>query len=108
MPCSDGGWSEREAEQERSREVHALRNQVNTMEPLLCSACRQLEEYGFNFDKNPALADWWANHKRKDEEREQREAREQIVKNTIKLLSKKSIDKLTKEDIAFLRKHKVI
>jgi hypothetical protein len=35
-------------------------------DPLLCSACRALERFGYDFDENPALSVWWANHKAED------------------------------------------
>ena len=33
---------------------------------LLCSACRTLERYGYDFDENPTLSQWWDRHKKED------------------------------------------
>ena len=38
-----------------------------TVNQLLCSACRTLERMGYDMDENPALSQWWENHKGKDD-----------------------------------------
>lgn len=39
-----------------------------TMKQLLCSACRALERLGYDMDENPALSQWWEQHKMDDAE----------------------------------------
>lgn len=57
MPCIDGRDVEDRA--------YALAN-IGKVEALLCSACRQLELTGYDFGLNPALDEWWYNHKVED------------------------------------------
>lgn len=60
MPCSDGNaWDEQCREAEKVR-----------IDALLCSACRVLKRLGYDFEENPALSAWWAEHQRKDAARE--------------------------------------
>jgi len=37
-----------------------------TMKQLLCSACRALARMNYDFDENPALSQWWDEHKKGD------------------------------------------
>lgn len=43
-------------------------NKEALLEVLLCSACRVLTRTGYDFDENPALSNWWAAHKKEDNE----------------------------------------
>lgn len=36
------------------------------IEALLCSACRELEKNNYVFASNPALDEWWYQHKKRD------------------------------------------
>lgn len=66
-PCSiDRSFqSYRDARQEDAEALHLTRV---TKTALLCSACRVLERLSYDFDENPALSQWWAQHKEEDGE----------------------------------------
>lgn len=103
MPCSDGGVPYGPTPSELAAMEFARR-----APGMLCSACRALEQFGFDFDLNPELSDWWAKHKREDEAREKREAKERLEKEQVVEIAKKPFNKLTAADKALLKKHKYI
>lgn len=39
---------------------------------LLCSACRALELFKFDFGLNPLLDEWWDKHKKEDKKKNER------------------------------------
>src|SRR5574343_702856 len=76
---------------------------------LLCSSCRKLEEFGFDFAQNHELDRFWDQHKKEDEKRRLAELREKekflleeirIKENMekLKLILEKDFSKLTKEE----------
>lgn len=79
------------------------------LEPLLCSACRVLDRLGYDFDENPALSEWWAEHKRKDDARIAREkaqaAREAQDRARCDELLSVPFKELAAEDIKLLKKY---
>lgn len=98
MPCSDGGPSREEIGRENFR-----------YEILLCSACSALENFNFNFALNPELDEWWDKHKKVDEARIARELKEKLEReHAVEIAKKKTINQLTKEEKALLRKHNLL
>lgn len=79
MPCND--WPQESAsEREYRKEIDKLRDQgvadkskLDQLVAMLCSTCRELEERGFDFAKNPVLDSWWHEHKLQDLKRKERE-----------------------------------
>jgi len=69
MPCQDPDYREIET----SIKIHEKNKENKTLESLLCSSCRVLERLNYDFDENPRLSEWWAKHKREDEERARKE-----------------------------------
>lgn len=71
MPCRDDWGNE--------NEIRIIREQGDArkkLEELLCSSSRVLERLGYDFSENPELDKWWHRHKKEDDARIQREARE--------------------------------
>lgn len=99
MPCTNDGMAEYIARQEAEKEKR------ESMDALLCSACRSLELAGFDFDTNPMLSRWWDKHKKEDARREAKEAKEAREVETCRELNKKPFGKLTDADKQLLRKH---
>lgn len=81
---------------------------TDNLEILLCSACRSLEERGFDFETNPALSIFWDKHKKKDQARLEIEAKEKLERAMCLDLCNKSPALLTREDKKLLRKYKLI
>lgn len=104
MPCSDSGQSAYYAAQE----AEALAKAMKKVEPLLCSACRTLERLGYDFDENPALSNWWAEHKAIDAAREKEEARLRLEAEEVKEIAKKPFNTLTVNDKNLLKKYKYL
>lgn len=76
---------------------------------LLCSACRALEASGFDFATNPELDRWWAAHKKEDELRQLKEARERQERlEALALAGTKLVADLTPRERDLLRKHHII
>ena len=102
MPCSDGGPSREQLEDERQRNREQSR-----LPGLLCSAARALERLGYDFDENPELSDWWAKHKKEDDARIAHEnaAKERKVwaDRIVKEALKKPISELTAEEKKLLK-----
>lgn len=69
----------------------------SVMRSVLCSVCRMLEEDGYDFDKNPALSEWWSTHKELDEikRRDERRADE---------LMDRPLRELSGDDVSFLER----
>jgi hypothetical protein len=97
MPCFDGG-------PDNNRELYANREEENKkLESLLCSACRALDKYEFDFDLNPRLSEWWARHKKEDEAKEKAELTKNLHRKMIKEISKKPVKDLTQDDLKLLK-----
>ena len=88
-----------------SFEIEAKKNREfrQMAEPLLCSACRALENLGFDFDLNPELSRWWDNHKKEDEARIQAEAKKKFREKRALQLVELPVLSLTDDDIKLLR-----
>ena len=72
MPCSDGGWGEAIAREERERDLAALKDNVNMLTDYLCTVltrCEQGREIVDLFGND--IADWWKFHKVADLKRVQ-------------------------------------
>ena len=88
MPCRDYGPTPQEAE--RDLRFH------QTMVRLACDRCRELEARGGTV---PDWAqEWWQGHRRRDDERQQREAQAQREAE----IRKRAVAKLTPEERAEL------
>ena len=84
MPCSDGGPSREQIEREQ--------RDHQTMTRLACDRCREIEARGGTV---PAWAqEWWQEHKRRDDDRQQRETQAQREAE----IRKRAISKLTPEE----------
>lgn len=112
MPCMV--YPTRE-EERQSHEAAARREREKgreEMEPLLCSACRALENADYDFGLNPALDQWWHKHKEDDRLREASERREaqrrQFRENAISAALAKPINKLTKTEINLLKQEGIL
>ena len=84
MPCSDGGPSYEQVEQEE--------RDLKTMTRLACDRCKEIEARGGNV---PAWAmEWWTRHKAKDRER----LKEDAVARRESKIRKTALAKLTKKE----------
>ena len=102
MPCSDDGYSH------QTEEMHD-RKTIKLLSSLLCSACRELESKNYDFDKNPALSEWWAEHKRADEARELATLRNKLRREQAMEIAKtKTIAQCGKTELALLKEFKLI
>lgn len=104
MPCT---YEETPAERAAARRTHdeqVAKRVRDELDPLLCSACRSLEGFNFNFDLNPALSVWWAKHKEIDEAREAKEAVKRWEDRIVKDALKKPFAKLSDEEKSLLKK----
>lgn len=101
MPCQDGGWPS--DSQTNSITIKSLRREINKTESMVCSACRSLEQLGFDFSTNPRLDEWWSKHKSEDLARQLEEAKEKLVKEEALVIAQKPFIELTAEDRAKLR-----
>ena len=91
-------------EQNQLSKLQKARKSMSKLESLLCSTCRVLEEQKFDFDKNPELSQWWANHKKVDEDRELKELAMKTRKEMAIFIAKtKQVADLTKEDKQLLK-----
>ncbi len=100
MPCSDGG-----VPYPPSKEELAERAFIKRGPGLLCSACRALDSFGYDFDLNPELSDWWAKHKAEDEERERKEQAKRLELERVNEVIKKPFKDLTADEKNLLNKH---
>ena len=76
------------------------------LESLLCSACRALRDYEYDFALNPRLDEWWTKHKAVDEKREAQEIKERLGRAEAKRIAEtKMIFEMTKEEMKLLRKY---
>lgn len=104
MPCRDYDYPSTVENPETKR-------QLAKVESLLCSACRTLEALAdchgveFDFDTNPALSKWWADHKAEDNARVVAEKRKRLEFEKTKLIADKPFKDLTEEDKRLLKKH---
>jgi hypothetical protein len=100
MPCSDGG-----VPYSPSKEELAERAFIKRAHGMLCSACRALESFGYDFDLNPELSDWWAKHKAEDEERQRKEQAKRLELERVNEVIKKPFKDLTADEKNLLKKH---
>lgn len=104
MPCYDARDSEC-----RDRTVTVenpeTKKKLTRAESLLCSACRALELHKFDFDLNPALSEWWADHKAADDARQVAEVKHRLEFARAKDVAEKPFKNLTTEDKKLLKKH---
>ena len=120
MPCrmDDMPRDYRSESASRSRQNETLKAKLVKLEPLealLCSAARVLERLEYDFDENPELSAWWAKHKKSDDRRKKKEAKERIAAEAeiwrlaqVEQLLAKSINDLTDDERAILREAKVL
>ena len=113
MPCSDGGPSYTRNEIETAREsTTRAKGRIDELEAMLCSACRVLTRFEYDFDENPALSVWWDKHKAQDAVKALKEKRELLRKalivQRIDELSDKKLSELNNADIQFLKEHKIL
>jgi hypothetical protein len=95
MPCRDGGPSPAQIENDDLRkEVKRLER----LEPLLCSACKSLENLGFDFGINPELDEWHHKHKEEDRKREEIQARVDFRRRLALEASKKPVNELSVDE----------
>lgn len=111
MPCNSGPTIEQQKEAEAKKK--AEKQKAEKLEVLLCSACNVLEREGYNFSENPALDEWWHEHKKEDLKRKALEVQEQARKlqeierakeeiERAKMLIKKHYRTLTDKERLFL------
>lgn len=112
MPCHYPQISEADkremAADERTRKVRA---ELNDMAAMLCSACRSLQSYGFDFATNPLLDRWWANHLEEDRRRKEQERWEEELRirtelrrqDAINLTRTKLLSEMTAKERALIR-----
>lgn len=97
MPCRSGDECDNSCHHEKEREL---------LESLLCSACRALRDYEYDFALNPRLDEWWAKHRAADEKREAQETKERLERAEAKRIAEtKMIVDMTKEEKKLLRKY---
>lgn len=105
MPCVTEEFPHERAARHAREEAEVRRSEREKFEPLLCSACRSLEERGFDFDTNPELSRWWDAHKKADAERERKEQAKRLELEAVDAALAKSFKDLTDSDKKLLRKH---
>jgi len=103
MPCTDGGvpYPPSEAEVKHAKFMKRA-------EPMLCSACRALEQLGFDFDTNPELSEWWDKHKKEDAKRAEAEAKVEFEKRVVAAAIIKPFNEISPEEKALLKKYKYL
>lgn len=99
MPCRDYP----DSDFSNNNEIKRLQNEISMLDSLLCSSCRVLQSYGFDFDTNPRLSEWWHRHLVKDEAKEKERIKKELQKKIAFELTKKPVNELTKEDIELLK-----
>ena len=99
MSCQ-GGPSYNES---LTEEYDKLRNDLASKEALICSACRALEEFGFDFDLNPELSVWWDKHKQDDAQREKKRDAARLRKERAAILATKPFSELTEAEKKILK-----
>ena len=80
-------------------------HKLDEMKEMLCSACRVLERNNYDFDENPLLSKWWDKHKKEDEAKARVEAQRLLEIGMCQTIATKPLHKLTKADLALLKKH---
>lgn len=105
MPCSDGGPSPEQVAIDNATESLKKARRVNkSLSVMLCSACRALDNRGFDFSTNPRLDEWWDEHKKADQTREKKEAKIRLQEERAAELAKKPFGELDADDRRFLKK----
>lgn len=112
MPCTyDEFPHERAAREDKVRTAavtKAVAQATASLEAMLCSASRELEERGYDFDKNPALSVWWHEHKLKDAQEARDAEVKAFIQRSISEALAKPLGQLTAEEKALLKEHKYI
>lgn len=99
MPCNGGGPSYDEYRSYNEEKLKAL----------LCSACAALVNFGFNFALNPALDEWWDEHKKIDETRIAKELKEKLEReHAVSLAKTKTINQLNKDEKTLLKRFNLL
>lgn len=73
MPCTYVESAGEISARQNAHDEEVRRKEWLKWKALLCSACRALEDFKFDFDKNPELSRWWDKHKQEYAERERKE-----------------------------------
>lgn len=81
---------------------------ISNLEEMLCSACTQLDNTGFNFALNPMLDKWWHKHKEEDNRRILLQLKVQQELEHCKELLQKPLAALSSADKTLLKKHKLL
>lgn len=105
MPCRTEEFPHEIAARHAREEAAVRRNEREKFDPLLCSACRSLEERGFDFDTNPELSRWWDAHKKADAERERKEQAKRLEMEAVDAALAKPFISLTNDEKALLKKY---
>ena len=101
MPCNGGGNS--------IAVDYTDYETIKKLSSLLCSACRVLDKTQYDFDENPALSEWWEDHKKQDEKKEQAKIKKNLEKQKAFNIAKtKKLIDLTSQEKSLLRKHDLI
>lgn len=110
MPCRYDEMPHEIAARESKERTKIVNDAVNKatapLEAMLCSACRELESNGYDFDKNPALSVWWHKHQLADAEEQRAEEVKKFVERAITEALQKPLSQLSDDEKALLRKHK--
>jgi hypothetical protein len=101
MPCN--GWNDDVPVSDAY--LKRLEKSKAELEEMLCSACRALVNYNFDFGLNPQLDKWWDKHQKEDQKRELAELKLKQEKEHVTRLLNKPLSELTREDKKLLNKH---
>tara|TARA_R110000787_G_scaffold286340_1_gene404258 strand:- start:2081 stop:2395 length:315 start_codon:yes stop_codon:yes gene_type:complete len=99
MPCRDYTC------EDKSRWESNLKrdNIIKRLTVILCSSCRALEVFEYEFEMNPELDVWWADHKKEDENRKKEETKARLRKEKAITISEMAFKDLTKADMKLLK-----
>ncbi len=90
MPCSDGGPTREQVENQNLRlNVGDLKIQNDMLANLICRLCTVLEDKGQGrvIKEAPLVGDWWEAHKKFDAERKRIEDETKVKENALSKLS---------------------
>lgn len=100
MPCTDYGRDAYEAKQNRKVDLQ----EIDDLTAMLCSASKTLEDFNYDFDKNPLLSKWWDNHKKLDIKAAQQQTTKRLLYEEAVVISKKPFNQLTDSDKTILKR----
>lgn len=100
MPCRD--FESDHLDTRRSHEATLLKERADMLARVACRALNALEQFDPDLDsvKNTELRKFWANHKKADQARIQREEKEKAKLVEAEKLRETALSKLTLEEIA--------